>query len=63
MLISTERLWNAVLCPATAVRKCVNFSKNIIKHYVREDKMGRNYVGCIEVGGKIIIIRYSGNKV
>jgi hypothetical protein len=31
------------------------FSRNIIKHYVREDEMGRYHVGCIEVGGEIII--------
>ena len=34
------------------------FSRNIIKHCVREDEMGRNHVECIEVGGDVIINRY-----
>jgi hypothetical protein len=31
------------------------FSRNIIKHYVREDEMGWYHVGCIEVPGETII--------
>jgi hypothetical protein len=33
----------------------VFFSRNVIKLYVREDEMGRYHVGCIQVGGKMII--------